>query len=301
MDKLLEDLLNPTAKVDYLKFYKFHLEKQKELLKPGTYRQQKATLTKIQKFRTNIFFYEITEDFLTEMVSYMKNTLKNKQTTVSTTLKNFKKYLHLANKNGINTPLHYSSISVKSFKGDRTFLTSDEIKIIYEYKNASYTSEAHRSIINRFLFSCFTGLRISDVFSISQENIIGDHLVFTASKTGKFQRILLNKTAKRLINDTGALFNGNYTPEYINRELKFIAKACCIKKHLTFHVSRHTFATNFLMQGGRVEVLQKLLGHSNIRETMIYVHIAESITDKQINNMDAIMQSTNRNSNINRI
>ncbi|NQY04781.1 MAG: phage integrase SAM-like domain-containing protein [Flavobacteriaceae bacterium] len=141
MDKLLEDLLNPTAKVDYLKFYEYHLEKQKDILKKSTYRQQKATLTKIKQFRSNIFFYEINEDLLNEMIGYFKNTLKNKQPTISTTLKNFKKYLHLANKNGINTPLHYSDISVKSFKGNRTFLSSSEISNIYEYRNTNFCPE----------------------------------------------------------------------------------------------------------------------------------------------------------------
>lgn len=289
MKKLLEDLLNPTAKVDFLKFYQFHLDKQKNILKHGTYRQQEATLSKIRKFRSNIFFYEITEEFLNSLVGYMKNTLKNKQSTISTTLKNFKKYLHLANKSGIKTPLNYSDISVKSCKGNRTFLTHFEINSIYDFRSRLYTSEAHKDIIDRFLFACFTGLRISDIQKISEENIIENHLVFTAEKTGKFQRILLNKTAQKFINKSGPLFRGNYTPEYINRELKFIAKACNVKKHLTFHVSRHSFATNYLIQGGRVENLQKILGHSSIRETMIYVHIVDSITNKEMYNLDSML------------
>jgi len=289
MEKLLEDLHNPSVKVDFLKFYEFHLEKQKEILKPGTYRQQKATLTKIKKWRKEIFFYELTEDFLNEMIAYFKNKLKNKQTTISTTLKNLKKYLHLANKNGIVTPLNFDDIHVKSFSGERTYLDSHEIRNLYEYRNASFTTGSHKSIIDRFLFSCFTGLRISDIMQITQENIVGDHLVFIASKPGKFQKILLTKSAKQFINKTGQLFNNDFSPEYINRELKVIAKTCGIKKKVTFHVSRHTFATNFLISGGRVEVLQKLLAHSNISETMIYVHITDSIMDEQIVNLDSII------------
>jgi site-specific recombinase XerD len=58
---------------------------------------------------------------------------------------------------------------------------------------------------------------------------------------------------------------------------------------VTYHVSRHTFATNFIISGGNVTVLQKLLGHSKIEDTMIYVHIAESITDIEILNLDNIL------------
>ena len=91
MEKLLEDLLNPTAKIDFLKFYEFQLDKQKDILKKGTYRQQKSTLTKIKQYRSKILFSEINHDFLNEMTRYFKNTLKNKVTTISTNLKNFKK------------------------------------------------------------------------------------------------------------------------------------------------------------------------------------------------------------------
>ncbi|PXX96925.1 site-specific integrase [Marinifilum breve] len=290
LEKLLEELANPSIKADYLKFYEYHLEKQKEILKPGTYRQQKATLTKLKKFRENIFFYEITDEFLNELVAYCKNKLGNEKTTIQTTLKNFKKYLHIANKNGIRTPLIYEDIEVKSFKGQRTYLNSNEVKALYEYRNSSFTIDSHRCVLNRFLFSCFTGLRISDNLAITEENVIGDHLVFVASKPGKFQKILLTESAKKFININGPLFNDNFTEEHINRELKSIAKVCGIKKTLTFHVSRHTFATNFLLTGGRVEVLQKLLGHSNIRETMIYVHITDSIMDEQIVNLDTIIK-----------
>jgi len=99
----------------------------------------------------------------------------------------------------------------------------------------------------------------------------------------------LNNSALTFI-DENSIFNGNFTGEYINRELKFIAKACGITKNISFHVARHTFATNFLLSGGDVVQLQKLLGHSKITETMIYVHIVESITNEQIMSMDDILK-----------
>lgn len=56
-------------------------------------------------------------------------------------------------------------------------------------------------------------------------------------------------------------------------------------------MSQRTFATNFLICGGRVEHLQKILAHSIITEAMIYVHIVEQITDLHICNMDSIFNS----------
>jgi integrase len=144
-------------------------------------------------------------------------------------------------------------------------------------------------ILQRFLFSCFTGLRFSDNANLTTENIIEDYVAFTAEKTGKFQRIKLNESAKSFLDGKNVL-NEKFTNEYTNRELKHIAKLVGITKKVTFHVSRHTFATNFLICGGRIEHLQKILGHSKIEETMIYVHIVEQITDVQINQMDDILK-----------
>ncbi|SEE29127.1 Site-specific recombinase XerD [Tenacibaculum sp. MAR_2010_89] len=287
-ERLIEDLTNPTSKIDFIKFCEKEIEKQKDILKPGTYRQQFSTLTKLKKFRQQILFNDINEDLITELIVYCKKVLKNKDTTIQTTLKNFKKYLHIANKKGIKTTLSFEDITVKSFKGDRTFLNEDEIKTLYEYRESKFISESCKNILDRFLFSCFTGLRISDIQNATIDNIIGDFIAFKSEKTGKFQKIKLNESAKTFINYRN-LFDGKYTNEHINRELKCIAKACNIKKHLTFHVARHTFATNYLISGGRIENLQKTLGHSNIRETMIYVHIVDSILNEEINKMDNII------------
>jgi site-specific recombinase XerD len=181
---------------------------------------------------------------------------------------------------------NFSEIKNITFKGNRTFLDAQELNRLMEYYNSSYIPAIYKNMLGRFLFSCFTGLRFSDVYKLTKENFVADTVVFSAEKTGKFQRIQLNKTAASFINDD--FFKINSTNEYTNRTLKEIAKICGITKKITYHVSRHTFATNFLICGGRVEHLQKLLAHSKIEETMIYVHIVEQITDTQILNMDSI-------------
>jgi site-specific recombinase XerD len=197
--------------------------------------------------------------------------------------------LHIANQKGISTPISFSEIKNKTFKGNRTFLEITEIQKLHNYWNTDFINETHKNMLSIFLFSCFTGLRFSDVTKLTAENIIENFVVFTAEKTGKFQRIPINKTAQKFIKP-GPIFNEIYTNEYFNRELKNIAKICGIRKVLSFHVSRHTFATNFLVCGGRVEHLQKLLGHYKIEETMIYVHIVENLTNLQVFDMDKILK-----------
>lgn len=290
-EKLSNEINNPTSWIDFVKFWEEELERQSDILRSTTYRQQLSALNKLKKYRKSIMFNELDEVFFEELIKWLKVKEKNTQNTVASFVKNFKKYLHKAEVRGIRTILKYNDIKSPKFTSNRTFLMSPEINILYKYWNSEFINETHKSVLSRFMFSCFTGLRISDIQTITHENVVGDFLVFSAQKTTKLQRIPLNETAKQFINPLGKLFEKNYTPEYINRVLKDIIKICGIKKNVTFHVARHTFATNFLISGGRVEVLQKVLGHSKIDETMIYVHIADSVTNEQIFNMDNIIKN----------
>ena len=289
-EKLIEEYENPMSKMDFVNFWTKEMENQKLLLKASTYRQQMTMLNKLKEYRETVYFYEITDDFFAKLKMHFKTKLKNTDNTISSFVKTFKKILHIANKRGIVTPLQYDDIHNKAFLGERTFLEPGEIVRLHKYWSSDFINDTHKAILARFLFSCFTGLRISDIQKISHDNIFDNYIVFHAEKTGKLHRIPLNKSAQSFM-DKKTIFAGSFTGEYINRELKFIAKTVGIRKNLTFHVSRHTFATNYLLSGGRVEVLQKILGHSKITDTMIYVHIVESVTDVQIHTMDEILSN----------
>jgi site-specific recombinase XerD len=99
-------------------------------------------------------------------------------------------------------------------------------------------------------------------------------------------KIPLCEQANRLIHDersthelptalsVGKLFNP-VTEQRMNANIKDIAHLAGIKKPLTNHSARHTFATLFIKKTSDVATLQRLLGHSRIEETMVYVHISE--------------------------
>lgn len=287
--ELFDNLEKPTSRIDFIEFWSNEMERQKEKLKTGTYRQQMTQLNKLRQFKSPLFFYEINEELIDDLKIFCKKKLRNCDNTVSSMIKSFKKYLHLANKRGIASPLEHDDIKNKSFKGNRTFLEPEEVLNLHEFYQSKFIKENFKNILARFLFSCFTGIRISDIKKLTEENFIGDFVVFTSEKTGKFQRIPLCESAKKYI-DPVKIFHGTYEDQTMNDELKNIALLLGIRKRITYHVSRHTFATNFLICGGRVEHLQKILGHSKIEDTMIYVHIVEQITNRQIHDMDDILK-----------
>jgi integrase/recombinase XerD len=289
IEKLMYEYENPTSRIDFIKFWELEMDNQKLIKELSTWKQQMSTLRKVKKYQESILFYEITDDWLNKMINHFKKVEKHEPHTIHTMIKNFKKYLHIANDKGIVTNLNYKNIQTIRVSSNRTFLTPEELFNLNEYYTSGFINESLKAILGRFLFACFTGLRISDIKRITCENIVGTTLIFFTKKTGKIQRIPLNEPALSFIGGD-VLFQGDFTEQHINQELKAIAKIVGIKKKVTFHVARHSFATNFLICDGRIEHLQKILGHSDIKQTMIYSHIVDSITDTQIHNMNNILK-----------
>jgi len=162
-----------------------------------------------------------------------------------------------------------------------------------------FLTETHRLVLVNFLFSCFTGLRFSDVQALVSSNIAGNSIVFvpvkTENTTGKQLNIELTKVANELLDYAKRFSDKKKTDKYkvchvfaqisnqkANDYIKLLAKMAGVSKDLSTHVGRHTFATMFLEKGGDVQVLQKLLGHSEITTTMIYVHIIAKTQKTQI-------------------
>jgi len=289
IETLQLEYTNPTPAYDFLKFYEYELKNQKKFLMKTTYRQQESTLKKLKIWKEHIAFSAIDGHLVKELQLYCKNVLKNQGATIGTTLKNFKKYLHIANKKGIVTSLMFDELKVPVVRGSRTYLDKKEIKTIYEYWSSSFIKESHKNVLSKFLFSIFTSLRISDIQIITRDNIIGGFLAYNSHKTGKFNKLKISNSALQFIQPTGALFLDNFTPEHINLELKNIALVLGIHKKVTFHVARHTFATQYMINGGNVINLQHTMDHSNIRETMIYVHIVDQLVNDEISLLDNLL------------
>lgn len=145
-----------------------------------------------------------------------------------------------------------------------------------------------------FLFSCLCGLRFSDVKRLQWSNLLTD------SRGNTLAEIIQQKTGSRLYLPIstealkqlppadcreGLVFKRLPDASYTGKLLKKWIQAAGIRKNVTFHVARHTFATLSLTYGAELYTISKLLGHSNIRVTQIY---ADIISEKKREAVDAI-------------
>ena len=168
---------------------------------------------------------------------------------------------------------------------DRGFLTDEEILRVANKNLGIQRLELVRDI---FIFSCFTGLAYIDVSNLTPNHIVTmddkQWIMTKRQKTSVETNVLLLDIPKSIIAKyshktyrDGKLFPV-LTNQKTNSYLKEIADLCGIKKKLTFHLARHTFATMSLSKGVPIESVSKMLGHTNIRTTQIYARI----TNKKI-------------------
>jgi integrase/recombinase XerD len=272
-------------------------EKSTELT---TYKVYDQTLKKLRDFKPLILFADLNLELVQKFDAYLKKNGLGINTRWKHH-KNLKKFIKLAEKEYLITN-PYNEFKVARAPGNITFLEEPELKKLFDLYDSKELPAHFQEVLARFLFSCFTGLRISDSNVISEDNIINDQLIFTPHKSrryGKILKIHLNQTALSFVNTRIGKSFHVITDQRTNEYLKTIVAGVGIRKRVTFHVSRHTFATQFLLQGGKIEVLQKLLGHSKIETTMVYVHLVDQVRKQQIMLMDNLRIVKDQNSSSN--
>lgn len=189
-----------------------------------------------------------------------------------------------------------------------TMLTRDEKKCItYNGAHRDYLTEEELSKLVKtecddavkyaFMFACFTGLRISDIYNLSWNDIICDTqgnkvLNITMHKVSEEVYIPLSKKAlswlpARLDKDD-KVFHLQERRTVWDKIKKWVERAGIQNKRVSFHTARHTFATLLLTHGADLYTTSKLLGHQNIKTTQVYADIVDQKKSSAISLLDMI-------------
>ncbi len=219
----------------------------------------------------------ITVDMVERWKSYLLNTVS--RNSASTYYNAFRTAINTAFRSELiasNPCAKTPAISER--ETDVEYLTIEEQKAM---ESIEYSTQA---IQRAFLFACCTGLRLSDVSALTwndiergkkekqiqvrQKKTDGTVLVFLAQKTLHY----IGKKPKQA-KETDRVFPISSSYAVISKHVKRMAEQAGIKKRVTFHVSRHTFATSLLTQGASLYAVSKLLGHKSIKETERYAKL----------------------------
>lgn len=256
-----------------------------------TYRNIKSQLKKVSSWKSEILFSELSKELLANLQVWLMKKQRMSAYGAWAILKTMKSEAVSAAAAGMSLNLEsVQRYRLPATQGRVIYLTEVELKRLWHYYRSEDLAANHRLVLRAFLFATLTGLRFSDIERVSWKEILGEHLIFVPHKTRNLSKrlsLLVPEDAWTLIEtDQGRLFH-TATQQNHNQLLKEIGKKCGVRKVITTHVARHTFATECLRSGIPVQVLQQLMGHSKISTTMIYVHVSSQDRDEAMRRLQA--------------
>ena len=294
-----KDLRNKMRLVDWLKIYQ---DRQVNKGKRGAKRWVRTMIFVIEGYDggKDATLADIDHQWLTDFMIYLMNDYvtykKTKLTngTVDNYLRCLKAAFNVAVEEGImptNPMLALDRSHLKGTTYEREFLSVEEVKKLID------TPCRRSDIKGAFLFSCFCGLRISDVRSLQWKHVVTAggkmYLKITQFKTRRPLSIPLSRQALRWMPERGGAGEDEYIFPPLSKNMTVLddwAKEAGINKHVTFHVSRHTFATMELTMGADIYTTSKLLGHTSVATTQIYAKVINSKKEEAVSLLDSAFE-----------
>ena len=245
---------------------------------------------------SDIALKELAPAFITDFELFLRTEKNHCTNTIWSYMMPFKRIIYMSINNGWLQRDPFYAYSITKEETKRGFLSKEEIKMLIE---GSFKKKSYELIRDLFIFCCFTGLSWTDMANLTKENLqtsFDGHLWIKTNrqKTGTETNLRLLEVPLRIIKKyEGCSEDGKLLPVpcYPNCKngIKVIAKKCGIEKNVTWHMSRHSFATTVCLSNDMpIETLSKMLGHRSIRTTQIYAKIT---AEKVSNDMEKLSQA----------
>lgn len=271
------------------------------LKKVTTLKNHLKEFERSKKFKLS--FSKIDLNFYDSFTSYLMNDRNQLNNTIGTNISVLKTFLIWATGRGHNSNMKFKDKEFKAAKqeGDIIYLTEPELMRIFELDLSG--NQRLNNVRDTFCFSCFTGLRFSDVAKIRQENVIEDEIHLITTKTKSSVRIPLNDFAKDILTRNEfkiPVISNQKTNAYLKElgQLADISEPFLITKFrgsagiekikpkfnfLSSHTGRRTFVTLSLEKGMRAETVMEITGHKSYKMFKKYIKITDKIKKVEMN------------------
>lgn len=277
---------------------KFAEHREKVNGAPSSLKMVEAARKHLENYRPNARLKDIDKEFVLSFVEYLKNCkTRGGKVMDAATVKSYFVRLNAALNYAVKQDVIPENPIRKLDGADRPkwpeskreHLTATEVKRLM----VTPCKGMKDAVKTAFLFSCFCGLRWSDVRDLQWKNVQRDgdkvFVSLTMKKTKTSLIVPLSAEALEYMPERGTasdedrVFAALSSDVYANKLLRDLAEAAGISKKVTFHVARHTFATLCLTADVDIYTVSKLLGHTNVNTTQIYAKVVNKKKDEAVN------------------
>ena len=287
---------------------------------PGSIRNFGVTEAYVKKFlikhrkTTDLYLKQINYEFLTDFQGYLSNLYPAghpKALSHNTVMKHIQRLRKI-----VTLAFHIEWVAKDPFvrwrmsfdKTNREFLSEMELQNL---ENKHFISDRLDRVRDLFVFSCYTGISYVDIMTLTGDHVVmnidGSYWIETKrQKTNTVVKVPLLPQALEIIEKykdhpvtaVSESLLPVITNEKLNAYLKEVANFVDIKKNLTFHMARHTFATTITLSNGvPSETVSKILGHTKISTTQIYARVLEHKISADMNNLKLVLETKSREQN----
>ncbi len=265
------------------------ISKSTHWLSEYTYRLLKEHVEQKYK-RSDLYLRELNISFIQAFHTFLRTDKGMAQNSSTKHLKLLKKIINVAVANSYMTFNPFMTYKVEREPVEIDFLDEEELRRIINFDTPLPRLERAKDM---FLFGCFTGLSYIDIKTLAPEHFERDGagriwIKKRRVKTGVLSRIPLLPIAKMILDKYrgGEKLLPIQDPADVNKYLKDIAILCNINKRITFHTSRHTFASTVTLANNiSLEVVSKMLGHTNTRMTTHYAKLVDKCIGEQMDRL----------------
>ena len=279
-----------------MEVFRAHNEKCRALsgisLAPATVIRYETTLRLTEEFlqknykKEDCYLDEVTNQFIEDFEFFLKTVRRCCHNTTSKYLMNFKKIIRIALAKGWMKKDPFAQVHFHFEPVEREFLEKQELKAML---NKEITITRLAQVRDIFCFCCLTGLAFTDVQQLKAEHLVADihgkiWIRKARQKTKNMCNIPLLDEAQKIIDryrdhpycQTHGVLLPVCSNQKMNSYLKELADICGIRKNLSTHCARHTFATLTLASGATIDNVAKMLGHANVNMTRRYAKVLDS-------------------------
>lgn len=279
-----------------MEVFRAHNEKCRALsgisLAPGTVIRYETSLRLTEAFlrttykKEDCYLDEITHQFVEDYDFYLRTIRRCCHNTTTKYLLNFKKIIRIALAKGWMKKDPFAQVHFHFEPVEREFLEKQELKVLL---NKEITITRLAQVRDIFCFCCLTGLAFMDVQQLKPEHLVADihgkiWIRKARQKTKNMCNIPLLDEAQKIIDryrdhpycQTHGVLLPVCSNQKMNSYLKELADICGIRKNLSTHCARHTFATLTLASGATIDNVAKMLGHANVNMTRRYAKVLDS-------------------------
>lgn len=262
-----------------------YAEMDKRNLRESTRKAHSIAIEALRRANCIRSFEDITAANIRKFDAFLRDEDPTReQTTIHGYHKRIKPYINEALRREYITDTPYRIFRDRHGKHkERIPLTAEELRRICDLE---LTDKQLRKVRDQFVFCCYTGLAWADLdtFDYDEHTVIRKGITYIDGerlKTGSKFFTPIFPPAMKVLKEYDYHFSVPPVQSF-NRSLKIIAEIAGVKKHVTSHIARHTFATTVILENEvPIEALAKMLGHKRIQVTQIYAKILNTAVERQ--------------------